>query len=63
MSLNVFWFIPTHGDSRYLGTSQGARAVDADYLSQVAGPERGSRRAAATGRSAKDAGWCVVLIR
>ena len=36
MSLNIFWFIPTHGDSRYLGTSKGARAVDADYLQQVA---------------------------
>ena len=36
MSLNIFWFIPTHGDSRYLGTSKGARAVDADYLKQVA---------------------------
>ena len=35
-SLNIFWFIPTHGDSRYLGTSKGARAVDADYLKQVA---------------------------
>jgi alkanesulfonate monooxygenase len=36
MSSDIFWFIPTHGDSRYLGTSQGARAVDADYLRQVA---------------------------
>ncbi|MCL6484958.1 MAG: LLM class flavin-dependent oxidoreductase, partial [Janthinobacterium lividum] len=36
MSFNIFWFIPTHGDSRYLGTSQGARPVDADYLRQVA---------------------------
>ena len=36
MSLNLFWFIPTHGDSRYLGTSKGARPVDADYLRQVA---------------------------
>jgi alkanesulfonate monooxygenase len=36
MSVNLFWFIPTHGDSRYLGTSKGARAVDADYLKQVA---------------------------
>jgi len=36
MSLNVFWFIPTHGDSRYLGTAKGARAVDAHYLQQVA---------------------------
>jgi alkanesulfonate monooxygenase len=32
----VFWFIPTHGDSRYLGTSQGARTVDADYMRQIA---------------------------
>ncbi|HEY8607579.1 MAG TPA: FMNH2-dependent alkanesulfonate monooxygenase [Noviherbaspirillum sp.] len=36
MSLNVFWFLPTHGDSRYLGTSRGARAVTFDYLRQVA---------------------------
>ena len=35
-SPNIFWFIPTHGDSRYLGTTKGARAVDADYLKQVA---------------------------
>jgi alkanesulfonate monooxygenase len=33
---NIFWFIPTHGDSRYLGTSRGARAVDADYTRQIA---------------------------
>jgi alkanesulfonate monooxygenase len=33
---NVFWFIPTHGDSRYLGTGKGARAVDADYTRQIA---------------------------
>jgi len=36
MSLNVFWFIPTHGDSRYLGTSIGARAVTYDYMRQIA---------------------------
>lgn len=36
MSLNVFWFVPTHGDSRYLGTSKGARQVDFDYMRQVA---------------------------
>ncbi|WP_427309945.1 FMNH2-dependent alkanesulfonate monooxygenase [Cupriavidus sp. H39] len=34
--MQVFWFIPTHGDSRYLGTSEGARAVSFDYLKQVA---------------------------
>lgn len=36
MSLHVFWFIPTHGDSRYLGTTQGARPVNYDYMRQVA---------------------------
>ncbi|HVE54865.1 MAG TPA: FMNH2-dependent alkanesulfonate monooxygenase [Ramlibacter sp.] len=34
--MNVFWFIPTHGDSRYLGTSEGARHLDHNYLRQVA---------------------------
>jgi alkanesulfonate monooxygenase len=34
--MNVFWFIPTHGDSRYLGTSVGARAAGYDYFKQVA---------------------------
>jgi alkanesulfonate monooxygenase len=34
--MNVFWFIPTHGDSRYLGTTQGARAADHDYFRQIA---------------------------
>ena len=34
--MQVFWFIPTHGDSRYLGTTQGARPVDYEYLKQVA---------------------------
>ena len=31
MSLNIFWFLPTHGDGHYLGTSEGARAVDYGY--------------------------------
>lgn len=35
--MQVFWFLPTHGDSRYLGTSEGARQVDLGYLQQVAG--------------------------
>ena len=34
--MQVFWFIPTHGDSRYLGTGEGAREVSYDYLKQVA---------------------------
>jgi alkanesulfonate monooxygenase len=35
-SANILWFIPTHGDGRYLGTSVGGRAVDFPYLRQVA---------------------------
>ena len=35
MALNIFWFLPTHGDGRYLGTSRGARAVDHSYLQQT----------------------------
>jgi alkanesulfonate monooxygenase len=34
--MNVFWFIPTHGDGRYLGTPEGGRAVTLPYLRQVA---------------------------
>lgn len=34
--MNVFWFIPLHGDGRYLGTSEGARAVDHHYMKQIA---------------------------
>lgn len=34
--MKILWFIPTHGDSRYLGTSRGARAATFDYFKQVA---------------------------
>lgn len=34
--MEVFWFIPTHGDSRYIGTTKGARAVDYGYIKQIA---------------------------
>ncbi|MEE3634899.1 MULTISPECIES: FMNH2-dependent alkanesulfonate monooxygenase [Pseudomonas] len=34
--MNVFWFLPTHGDGHLLGTSQGARPVTLPYLKQVA---------------------------
>lgn len=34
--MKIFWFIPTHGDSRYLGTARGARPLDHDYLRQIA---------------------------
>ncbi len=34
--MQVFWFLPTHGDSRYLGTTTGARQLSPEYLQQVA---------------------------
>ncbi|MED5620249.1 FMNH2-dependent alkanesulfonate monooxygenase [Ideonella sp. BN130291] len=34
--MKILWFIPTHGDSRYLGTSHGARTTDLHYFKQVA---------------------------
>lgn len=36
LTANVLWFLPTHGDGRYLGTAQGGRQTDFGYLRQVA---------------------------
>jgi alkanesulfonate monooxygenase len=36
MSPNVFWFIPTHGDGRYLGTAEAGRATTHSYMRQIA---------------------------
>jgi alkanesulfonate monooxygenase len=47
--MELFWFLPTHGDGRYLGTSIGARSVDLPYLSQIA-------------RAADDLGYAGVLL-
>ena len=34
---NILWFLPTHGDGRYLGTTLGGREVDLNYLRQIVG--------------------------
>ena len=34
--MQLLWFIPTHGDGRYLGTATGGRAVTFPYLRQIA---------------------------
>jgi alkanesulfonate monooxygenase len=34
--MKIFWFIPSHGDSRYLGTTKGARVATFDYFKQIA---------------------------
>ena len=60
--MNIFWFLPTHGDGRYLGSSHGARAVSHAYLKQIAeaADELGFGGVLLpTGRSCEDA-WAVA---
>ncbi|ARD61626.1 alkanesulfonate monooxygenase, FMNH(2)-dependent [Kosakonia radicincitans DSM 16656] len=62
MSLNLFWFLPTHGDGHYLGTDEGSRPVDHNYLQQIA--QAADRLGFSgvlipTGRSCEDA-WLVA---
>ncbi len=60
--MDIFWFLPTHGDSRYLGTSHGGRAVSHHYLKQVAqaADELGFKGVLIpTGRSCEDS-WVVA---
>jgi alkanesulfonate monooxygenase len=60
--MEVFWFLPTHGDGRYLGTSIGGRPITYAYLRQIAQAvdELGfSGALLPTGRSCEDA-WVVA---
>jgi alkanesulfonate monooxygenase len=60
--MEVFWFLPTHGDGRYLGTTEQARAVSYPYLKQIAqaADELGFQGVLLpTGRSCEDA-WVVA---
>ncbi|HET6338191.1 MAG TPA: FMNH2-dependent alkanesulfonate monooxygenase [Polyangiales bacterium] len=60
--MNVFWFIPTHGDGRYLGTTEGSRPVTLEYMQQIAQAADNLGYAGAllpTGRSCEDA-WVVA---
>ncbi|MFF2091335.1 FMNH2-dependent alkanesulfonate monooxygenase [Paenibacillus sp. NPDC058174] len=34
--MEIFWYLPTMGDGRYLGTTQGAKVTDLHYFRQVA---------------------------
>jgi len=60
--MKIFWFIPTHGDARYLGTAKGARQADFDYFRQVAiaADSRGYEGVLLpTGRSCEDS-WVLA---
>ncbi|MBL8647701.1 MAG: FMNH2-dependent alkanesulfonate monooxygenase [Sphingosinicella sp.] len=37
MAVRPFWFIPSHGDGRWLGSTEGFRSTEFSYLAQVAG--------------------------
>ena len=47
--MRVLWFIPTHGDGRYLASGVGARATTLHYLTQIA-------------RAADELGYYGVLL-
>ncbi|WP_209862674.1 FMNH2-dependent alkanesulfonate monooxygenase [Paenibacillus shirakamiensis] len=34
--MEIYWYLPTMGDGRYLGTKEGARVTDLDYFRQIA---------------------------
>jgi alkanesulfonate monooxygenase len=34
--MDIFWFIPTHGDGKYLATTKGARETNFPYVKQIA---------------------------
>ncbi|TBW13035.1 FMNH2-dependent alkanesulfonate monooxygenase [Azotobacter chroococcum subsp. isscasi] len=36
MSLDIFWFLPTSGDTRYLGKSSAGRPATNEYMRQIA---------------------------
>lgn len=60
--MHVFWFIPTHGDGRYLGTAEAGRATTHAYMRQIAQAVDDLGYAGAllpTGASCEDA-WVVA---
>ena len=60
--MQILWFLPTHGDGRYLGTAIGGRAVTPDYLQQIAQAVDNLGYTGAllpTGRSCEDA-WIAA---
>ncbi|MEG3437771.1 FMNH2-dependent alkanesulfonate monooxygenase [Pannus brasiliensis CCIBt3594] len=60
--MQLLWFIPTHGDGRYLATATGGRSVTFPYLRQIAQAVDDLGYTGAllpTGRSCEDA-WIVA---
>ena len=62
--MHLFWFLPTLGDGRYLGTATGARPITLEYLRQIAAAadDLGFEGALLpTGRGCEDA-WIVASM-
>ncbi|MEO7404790.1 MAG: LLM class flavin-dependent oxidoreductase, partial [Burkholderiales bacterium] len=62
--MEIFWFFPTFGDVRYLGTQKGARPITLGYLQQIAEAlDRLGYTGALlpTGRGCEDA-WIVASL-
>lgn len=60
--MDIFWYLPTHGDGRYLAAEKGHRPATYFYLKQIAEAVDGLGFAGAllpTGRSCEDA-WVVA---
>jgi len=60
--MELLWYIPTHGDGRYLGTDKGSRRATPSYMRQLAEAVDGLGFAGAllpTGRTCEDA-WIVA---
>ncbi|MBV8134938.1 MAG: FMNH2-dependent alkanesulfonate monooxygenase [Deltaproteobacteria bacterium] len=60
--MEIFWYLPTHGDGRYLAAEKGHRPATYFYLKQIAEAVDGLGFAGAllpTGRSCEDA-WVVA---
>lgn len=60
--MELLWFIPTHGDGRYLGTGYGGRTISHEYFQQIAQAVDHLGFTGAllpTGRSCEDA-WIVA---
>ncbi|MBD2446171.1 FMNH2-dependent alkanesulfonate monooxygenase [Nostoc sp. FACHB-152] len=60
--MQLLWFIPTHGDGRYLGTATGGRSVSFPYFRQIAQAVDDLGYTGAllpTGKSCEDA-WVVA---
>ena len=65
--MKIFWFIPTHGETRYLGTNHGARQADFvarhSAAAEVVARESGIPASYMIGQAGHETGWGKSEIR